>query len=177
MNIKEIAKQCILANSRWHWPRFRKMHVSNELFISKNLPKKGPFIGWKAVHMHESTDSAKTYMHDHRNAWSTSSYRLVIIKVLIPADAERVSAKGKCRASSIVPLEVFNFATGEHSCYLRSNEHRVFTPAVHFRDGYFEYKLNKEKKSSTFDSDKSEMCSRGIHFYMTKKEAKGFPYL
>ncbi len=95
-------------------------------------PKEGSFVGWKKC----------------RND--------VIVKLLIPDDAQRSSATSrKCRCSKAVVLDVFGADEGFSTM-----------------DEGFVYKKGATVLPDHFDDDRWNECSGGIHFFMSRKEAE-----
>ena len=84
-----------------------------------------------------------------------------IIKLLIPEDAKRIGSTPKnCRASKAKVLEMTLVETGE----------RV-SKAHSFRCPDFEYHTGEYVYPDSFDENRWDECSNGIHFFMTKDEA------
>ena len=82
----------------------------------------------------------------------------VIVKLLIPDDASRSSATSrKCRASKAVVLEVIGAEKG-----------------ISTSDETFVYEVGKEVVPDSFDEDRWNECSHGIHFFPTRKEAEDY---
>ena len=82
----------------------------------------------------------------------------VLVKLLIPADAERSSGTSrKCRASKAVVLEVIGADKG-----------------ISTYDETFVYEVGKEVVPDSFDFDRWNECSHGIHFFVTRKEAENY---
>jgi hypothetical protein len=82
----------------------------------------------------------------------------VIVKLLIPEDAKRSSATSrKCRASKAVVLEVIGAEK-----------------AISTNDETFVYEVGKEVVPDSFDDDRWNECSHGIHFFITRKEAENY---
>jgi uncharacterized protein YjbI with pentapeptide repeats len=82
----------------------------------------------------------------------------VLVKLLIPEDAKRSSATSrKCRASKAIVLEVIGAEKGFST-----------------NDGKFVYEVGKEVFSDSFDEDRWNACSHGIHFFITRKEAENY---
>jgi len=82
----------------------------------------------------------------------------VLVKLLIPEDAKRSSATTrKCRASKAIVLEVVGAEKGVSNV-----------------DEDFVYEVGKEMIPDSFDDDRWNECSHGIHFFMTRKEAENY---
>ena len=82
----------------------------------------------------------------------------VIVKLLIPEDAKRSSATTrKCRASKAIVLEVIGAEKG-----------------VSYEDADFVYEVGKEMTPDSFDDDRWNECSHGIHFFITREEAEKY---
>ena len=82
----------------------------------------------------------------------------VIVKLLIPEDAKRSSATSrKCRASKAIVLEVIGAEQ-----------------AISTNDMSFVYEVGKEVVPDSFDDDRWNECSHGVHFFMTRKEAENY---
>ncbi len=82
----------------------------------------------------------------------------VIVKLLIPEDAKRSSATTrKCRASKAIVLEVIGAEKG-----------------ISKKDKNFIYEVGKEMIPDSFDDDRWNECSNGIHFFITRKEAENY---
>jgi len=80
----------------------------------------------------------------------------VIVKLLIPADAQRShGTERKCRASHVKVLEVIGAKVG-----------------ISLHDKVTEYKKGKIVKADSFNEDRWNVCSSGIHFYITRAEAE-----
>jgi uncharacterized protein YjbI with pentapeptide repeats len=79
-----------------------------------------------------------------------------VVKLLIPADAKRShGTERKCRASKAVVLETPN---GK--------------PAHSLNDKKFVYEVGATVIPDSFDENRWETCSHGIHFYVTPEEAE-----
>jgi hypothetical protein len=82
----------------------------------------------------------------------------VIVKLLIPAAAKRSNASGrKCRAEFVQVLEVIGADVG-----------------LSLRDGKTQYKAGETVKADSWDEDRWNECSNGIHFFITRAEAEAF---
>jgi len=82
-----------------------------------------------------------------------------VVKLLIPADAKRINGlrSKKCRASYAIPVEDCGENFG--GCFKTLN------------DG-IGYKQDVPVYPDSFNDDIREECTNGIHFYMTREEAK-----
>lgn len=82
----------------------------------------------------------------------------VVVKLLIPEDAKRSSATTrKCRASKAIVLEVIGAEKG-----------------ISHNDETFVYEVGKEVTPDSFDDDRWNECSNGIHFFITRGEAENY---
>ena len=82
-----------------------------------------------------------------------------IVKLLIPEDAKRSSATTrKCRASKAIVLEIQD---------LEGNK----IDAVAYGQNGFEYKVGETVYPDSFDEDRWNECSHGIHFFINRQEA------
>ena len=110
------------------------------------LPDEGDIIGWK-------------------KAWTDNemSPTPVIVKLLIPADAQRSNATGrKCRASTARVLDLQD----EQGNSLTSD-----TTAYSSYDTDFTYKKGETVHVEDFDTNRWNECAPGIHFFITRIEA------
>ena len=81
-----------------------------------------------------------------------------IVILRIPKEAERSNATSrKCRAKCAVVLETPN--------------HK---PAFSQYDANFVYIEGAEVRSNTWDTDRWNECSSGIHFFITREEAEAY---
>jgi hypothetical protein len=97
-------------------------------------PEEGDIIGWKKC----------------RNS--------VIVKLKIPASAERSNASGrKCRAEYVEVLEVFGASVG-----------------VSIYNCLVEYAVGKIVHCDKWEPDRWIECGGGIHFFMTREEAEAY---
>lgn len=110
------------------------IYDENTAFVALQCPEEGSFVGWK-----KCKDN-------------------VIVKLLIPEDAQRSSATSrKCRASKAIVLEVIGAEK-----------------AISTNDEDFVYEVGKEVVPDSFDDDRWNECSHGIHFFITRKEAENY---
>lgn len=119
-----------------------------QLSIAKTsiLPDEGDIIGWK-------------------KAWTddTMPPKSVIVKLLIPADAQRSNATGrKCRASKARVLDLQD---------KQGNSLPSDTTAYSGHDTDFTYKKGETIHVEDFDTNRWKECAPGIHFFITRIEA------
>ena len=119
-----------------------------KLSIAKTsiLPDEGDIIGWK-------------------KAWTddTMPPKSVIVKLLIPADAQRSNATGrKCRASKARVLDLQD---------KQGNSLPPDTTAYSGHDTDFTYKKGETVHVEDFDTNRWNECAPGIHFFITRIEA------
>ena len=119
-----------------------------ELTIAKTsiLPDEGDIIGWK-------------------KAWTDNEMppTPVIVKLLIPSDAQRSNSTGrKCRASKARVLD------------LQDKQGNSLPPDTTAYSGYdtdFTYKKGETVSVEDFDTNRWNECAPGIHFFITRIEA------
>lgn len=110
------------------------------------LPDEGDIIGWK-------------------KAWTDNEMppTPAIVKLLIPADAQRSNATGrKCRASTARVLD------------LQDKQGNSLPPDTTAYSGYdtdFTYKKGETVHVENFDTNRWNECAPGIHFFITRIEA------
>ena len=90
-----------------------------------------------------------------------------ILELLIPAGAARTSAltSRKCRASRVKVLTATTLA-GDPA------PHQEYASNY---DSTFIYKVGKFVRVKNYSDDIRETCAPGIHFFMTREEAVGYP--
>ena len=100
---------------------------------------------------------------------SFTAYKKVdkyIVELKIPAKAKRSSASGrKCRASFAKVLRILN-GDGS-STHFTSIINRAFNKQT-------TYTIGKKVFPDSFDNDRWNECSNGIHFFITFDEAKNY---
>lgn len=119
-----------------------------QLSIAKTsiLPEEGDIIGWK-----------KAYVD------GTMLPKSVIVKLLIPADAQRSNGTGrKCRASKARVLDLQD---------KQGNSLPPDTTAYSWHDTDFTYKKGETIHVEDFDTNRWKECAPGIHFFITRIEA------
>lgn len=110
------------------------------------LPDEGDIIGWK-------------------KAWTDNEMppTPVIVKLLIPADAQRSNATGrKCRASKARVLDLQD---------KQGNSLPPDTTAYSSYDPDFTYQKGETVHVEDFDTNRWDECAPGIHFFITRIEA------
>lgn len=121
-------------------------HVQLSIAKTSILPDEGDIIGWK-------------------KAWTddTMPPKSVIVKLLIPADAQRSNATGrKCRASTARVLDLQD---------KQGNSLPSDTTAYSGHDTDFTYKKGETIHVEDFDTNRWKECAPGIHFFITRIEA------
>ena len=82
----------------------------------------------------------------------------MIVKLRIPADARRSNASGrKCRCEYAHVIDVFgaDFGLSQH-------------------DGITEYRIGQSVSAESWDENRWNECSNGIHFFITRQEAEDY---
>ena len=121
-------------------------HVQLSIAKTSILPDEGDIIGWK-----------KAYVD------GTMLPKSVIVKLLIPADAQRSNATGrKCRASKARVLDLQD---------KQGNSLPPDTTAYSGHDTDFTYKKGETIHVENFDTNRWKECAPGIHFFITRIEA------
>ena len=121
-------------------------HVELSIAKTSILPDESDIIGWK-----------KAYVDD------TMPPKPVIVKLLIPADAQRSNATGrKCRASKARVLDLQD---------KQGNSLPPDTTAYSEYDTDFTYKKSETVHVENFDTNRWNECAPGIHFFITRIEA------
>ena len=121
-------------------------HVQLSIAKTSILPDEGDIIGWK-------------------KAWTddTMPPKSVIVKLLIPADAQRSNATGrKCLASKARVLDLQD---------KQGNSLPPDTTAYSGHDTDFTYKKGETVHVEDFDTNRWKECAPGIHFFITRIEA------
>ena len=121
-------------------------HVQLSIAKISILPDEGDIIGWK-------------------KAWTDNEMppTPVIVKLLIPADAQRSNATGrKCRASKARVLDLQD---------KQGNSLPPDTTAYSSYDTDFTYKKGETVHVEDFDTNRWNECAPGIHFFITRIEA------
>lgn len=85
----------------------------------------------------------------------------VLVKLEIPEDAKRSSATTrKCRCSKAKVISITGIKSGKD-----------YEEAFSQRDSGFTYRIGETVVPDSFDEDRWNECSNGIHFFITKQEA------
>ena len=88
-----------------------------------------------------------------------------LIQLFIPEDAKRCSATTqKCRCEFAKVLSIVRIENGEE---LQSIENTSHTPSI-------VYKVGEIVKPDSFDEDRWNECSHGIHFFINKQDALNY---
>lgn len=109
-----------------------------------NCPSDGAFIGWKKI---------KHYAEDYSGEY--------LVKLEIPEDAKRSSATtNKCRCDKAKVLEITNISDNSTVDKITNTS---ITNCV--------YRVGEMVYPDSFDEDRWNGCSYGIHFFINKQEA------
>jgi uncharacterized protein YjbI with pentapeptide repeats len=86
----------------------------------------------------------------------------VILHLLITKKSKRVSSLvgRKCRASEVKVIEAFGHKEGTKICSMHNAS--------------FRYQVGKKVSVKDFDDDIRVECAKGIHFFLTRKEAEQY---
>ena len=120
--------------------------LSGPTVAQTSILPEGDIIGWK-----------KAYVDD------TMSPKPVIVKLLIPSDAQRSNATGrKCRADKARVLDLQD---------KQGNSLPPNTTAHSSYDTDFRYEKGETVSVENFDTNRWNECAPGIHFFITRVEA------
>lgn len=131
--------------------------------LPSRCPKKGAYTAYKKCKPTEKDRDKYPY--------SLSS---VIVKLRIPADAQRTSSGGdwngaKCRASKAKVVSIYGYLKDGTGKKVRLKEAR----SEHDLD--FIYKVGKVVKPiEKFERNRFDTCASGIHHFMTEDEAQKY---
>ena len=124
--------------------RYANLRSAKNLFVGLACPSDGAFIGWKKI-----IRNAEHYVAQY------------LVKLEIPEDALRSSATtSKCRCNKAKVLEITNIVTGENIDSITNINEK---PCV--------YKVGELVLPDSFDENRWNECSQGIHFFINKQEA------
>ena len=127
--------------------------IESDIKDSMICPETGSFIGYKVAYIDiPAFDNLRTFKN------------MGIIKLEIPEDAKRLSpyfGVEKCRCDKAKVLEI--------TSVLDSSKH--YDTAYSIFDKSFKYKVGETISVEDFDDNRSNECSTGIHFFMTKGDA------
>ena len=88
-----------------------------------------------------------------------------LIQLFIPEDAKRCSATTqKCRCEFAKVLSIVRIENGEELQSIKNTSH---TPSI-------VYKVGEIVKPDSFDEDRWNECSHGIHFFINKQDALNY---
>ena len=122
-------------------------HVQLSIAKTSILPDEGDIIGWKKAYVDDAIDDATP----------------VIVKLLIPADAQRSNCTGrKCRANTARVLDLQD---------KQGNSLPPDTTAYSSYDSGFKYQKGETVHVEDFDTNRWNECAPGIHFFITRIEA------
>jgi hypothetical protein len=158
-------------------------HCTN-LNIPQIVPATGSFIGYKRAKRTEYEDIDKSSV--------IVNFKPVIVKLLIPEDAKRISSTSrKCRCNKAKVLDIYDYEEDDIMERIKISEgywkKEVKVPQDklpeyiknHYEDAYsyqdptFDYKVGEIIEVKDFDEECNE-CSIGIHFFTSEKEALEF---
>lgn len=123
------------------------------LSIPMACPTDGKFIGWKKL------------IGCPSNSLNPDDKREYLAKLEIPANAKRSSAfSRKCRCSKAKVLGIYNL-DGEKT------DIKEFTHITRSLNISTTYTVGKYVYPDTYDDDRFEECSNGIHFFINKQDA------
>lgn len=115
-------------------------YAVNVPFVPTACPTEGSFIGWKIVY--------KNFKIPY------------LIKLEILSDAKRSSAtSNECRCNKAKVLNI-----------IRMDNNEEIASIINYQYVYCLYKVGDIVYSDSFDENRWNICTHGIHFYMNKKD-------
>lgn len=115
------------------------------------------------IHYPVETDGQELIAYKKIFIWADTYNIPVIAKLNIPAYAERIVFKNsKCRASCAQVMDIID-EFGRH-----------YRAGVSSYDFQFEYNVGHMVYADSFDDDPFNVCSNGIHFFLTEREAQNY---
>ena len=128
-------------------------------------PEDGEFVAYK-----------KCYVYSHLLNINNSAY--CIVKLLIPADAKRSSGfRRKCRCSKARVLGIYDLDGAEIEYIDKAYSHHfVYKIGENVFSDRLVYKVGEEVYPDSFDENRYNECSYGIHFFMTFEEAAAYDF-
>ena len=115
--------------------------AKNVPYIPLACPSEGSFIGWKKIY-------SKSIKY--------------LVKLRIPEDARRCSATtSKCRCDKAEVLAIECLSTGDK--YVKQVVNRAYNECT--------YTVGEMVYPDSFDENRWEECSHGIHFFINKQDA------
>lgn len=136
-----VSSECFTA--RTECSKFNKCSYLESHCFYLHCPETGSYIAYKKAKL-------STAIHDD-----------CLVKLFIPEDALRSSATNmKCRASKAQVLDITDFSETQH-----------YKRAISSYDYDFIYKVGETIEVTDFDKDRWNVCSAGIHHFLSKQEA------
>lgn len=148
-----------------------------EIGLVNNLtPKTGSFIGWKIIQLEQGLQKPRQSRTIVLPDGTKKECRFALVRLRIPEDAKRSSGYGsnKCRCSKAQVLDIWPVWQNDNRGYELYN----FLDADHgysWWNPHFEYHKGETVSVPDFDECWWDVCSRGIHFFMTVRDV--FEYL
>lgn len=132
----------------------------------KHMPKSGSFVAWKKVWV---CVGISKYTDHERFLYQA------ILKLRIPARAKRVMCRydnlfRKCRAERAFVEGVYSNTSGRKIKLPKNHKLRSCW------DPRFAYEIGKKVEPVSYDPSEYEICTPGIHFFMTKREAQSYQF-
>ena len=137
--------------------------IDNSTYYPLACPSDGAFIGWKTV-----------MLRDDNGHIVTEGPRYALIKLEIPEDANRTSADStshKCRCDKAKVLDIVVIDTGEHIKDI-TNIRLLDTYPVQIQKTV--YTVGEMVYPDSFDSNRWQECTSGIHFFINRQEALNY---
>lgn len=138
-----IFNRCNLTSIEYKTLSLNNCNYVDTLSPNTSCPQEGSYIAYKKANL------------------TRTRFDYCLVKLLIPADAQRSSAfSHKCRASKAQVLDITSLDESQH-----------YNKAYSIYDDTFTYEINKTLTIPNFNTNYLEECSTGIHHFINKQEA------
>ena len=137
--------------------------IDNSTYYPLACPSDGAFIGWKTV-----------LLRDDNGHIVTNGPRYALVKLEIPEDAKRYSADStshKCRCDKAKVLDIVVIDTGEHIKDI-TNVRLLDTFPIQIQKTV--YTVGEMVYPDSFDNNRWQECSNGIHFFINRQDALNY---
>lgn len=167
-------KNCIFPNIQYP-ERYEKCVFNNNKYHVKDIEKIRSIIdkdtAFNSLPSGDITVYKKALLNDSTNLYADKNY--CILELKIPENAKRVKGnENKCRASEAILVRILNL-NGEELPNKKAYSHFISVRAGYV-DERTEYVVGQTILPDAFDDNPLTICSHGIHFFCTFREATNY---